>query len=387
MPWTDTDPMTEHHKFILAHQEGLFTMTELCQRFSISRKTGYKWLKRYRKGGLEALRDQSRAPRHSPHRTPEPVRRLLIEARQAHPRWGPRKLLDYLQPRHPEVALPAASTVGDLLKREGLVPNRRKKRRRVHPGASPIKAEAPGQLWSADFKGEFLIGSGAYCYPLTVQDPYSRMLLACQGLPSTAHEGAQAVFERLFRAHGLPQAIRTDNGLPFVSKAICGLSRLSAWWIKLGITCDRIEPGCPQQNGRHERMHRTLKAETTRPPEANFADQQERFEGFQKEYNHVRPHQALGGATPASRYDVSAPCQKMPEHLPAPNYPGHAEVRKVSSAGAIKFKAKPLFVSSVLAGEQVALEETDEGIWSLSFYEVLLGRLDERTFTLHPGRP
>lgn len=386
MPWTDTDPMTERHKFILAHQKGLFTMTELCKRFGISRKTGYKWLRRYREGGVDALRDRSRAPKHCPHRTPEPVRQFVIEARRAHPRWGPLKLLDYLEPRHPDIAFPASSTVGDILKREGLVPDRRrKKRRRAHPGASPIKAEAPGDVWTADFKGEFRLGSGIYCYPITMQDAYSRMLLACRGLPSTAHLSAQTVFERLFREHGLPRAIRTDNGLPFASQAICGLSRMSVWWVKLGIRHDRIEPGCPQQNGRHERMHRTLKAETTRPPEADFSPQQKRFDHFRHEYNDVRPHQALDGATPASCYRPSP--NAMPEHLPKPNYPGHAEVRKVSTAGTIKFKSQPLFISTVLAGEHMALEETDEGIWTLSFYDMLLGRLDERTFTLHSGAP
>ena len=392
MPWTDTDPMSERHKFILAHQKGLFTMTELCQRFHVSRKTGYKWLSRYREGSLEALEDQSRAPRHCPHRTPEPVRRIVLEARQAHPRWGPRKLLDYLRPRHPELAFPAPSTVGDILKREGLVSVRARKRPRpAHPGASPIEATAPGEVWSADFKGEFRLGSGAYCYPLTIQDAHSRYLLACAGQASTAHPGTAGVFSILFRERGLerglPAAIRTDNGSPFASRAICGLSRLSLWWIKLGIRHDRIQPGCPQQNGRHERMHRTLKAETTRPPGDTFAGQQERFERFQNEYNHVRPHQALAGATPASRHAWSA-LRRMPVgRLPDPTYPGHAEVRKVSSAGTIKFKAQPLFVSHVLEGEYVALEETDEGIWSLWFYDVLLGRLDEGTATLHPGVP
>ena len=203
------------------------------------------------------------------------------------------------------------------------------------------------------------------------------MLLACKGLPSTAHEGAQSTFERLFDTHGLPKAIRTDNGSPFASNAICGLSRLSVWWIKLGIGHDRIEPGCPQQNGRHERMHRTLKAETTRPPEPDFLQQQQRFERFKEEYDYVRPHQALGGAVPASKYRPSE--RRFPtDGLPAPQYPGHAEVRKVSSSGTIKFKATPVFISEVLEGERVALEETADGIWSLTFYDVLLGRLDQR---------
>ena len=389
MPWTETDPMTERHKFILAHEEGLFSMTELCERFGISRKTGYKWLNRYREEGVAGLRDRSRAPKHCPHQTPEPTRELVIEAREAHPRWGPRKLLDYLRPRHPEVSFPAPSTVGDILKREGLVDPRRPRRRPTHPGASPIEAEGPGEVWTADFKGEFRLKSGTYCYPLTVQDAYSRMLLACVGLESTAHSGAEKVFRRLFSEHGLPGSIRTDNGAPFASHALCGLSRLSVWWIKLGIEPDRIQPGCPQQNGRHERMHRTLKAETTRPPEATFSDQQDRFDDFQTEYNDVRPHQALEGAVPKSRYAPPSVLlgRKMPAHCPDPQYPGHLEVRKVGASGAVRFKGRWLFVSQVLTAEHVGLEEIDDGVWNLLFGEVLLGRLEERSWTLHPGHP
>lgn len=384
MPWTETDAVTQRHKFILAHQEGLFSMTELCLRFGISRKTGYKWLGRYREEGLDGLRDRSRAPAHSPHRTPEPVCELLVEARRAHPRWGPRKLLDYLRPRHPDVDLPAPSTVGDLLKREGLVEPRRRRRRPTHPGARPLAAEAPGQVWSADFKGEFRLGSGAYCYPLTVQDGYSRYLVACHGLPSTALAGTRAVFERLFHAWGLPERIRTDNGSPFAcTRALAGLSSLSAWWIQLGITPERIEPGCPQQNGQHERMHRTLKAEATRPPGATPPEQQRRFDDFLWEFNEVRPHQSLDGAVPASRF---APCARaMPSRIPSPDYPGHAEVRLVSSQGSIKFKNQVVFVSGSLAGQHVALEETDDGIWEVTFYHVLLARYDERTKRLRDG--
>jgi transposase InsO family protein len=385
MPWTDTDPMTERHKFILAYNEGLFSMTELCARFGISRKSGYKWLDRYQEGGVDALRDRSRAPKHCPHRTPDAIVQLLLEVRTAHPRWGPRKILDYLRPRHPTVDFPAASTAGDILKREGLVEPRRSQRRPAHPGTSPIDAEAPGEVWTADFKGEFLLGSEVYCYPLTVQDAHSRYLLACTALHSTAHDTAEPVFEQLFREHGLPKRIRTDNGSPFASQGLCGLSRLSVRWIKLGIDPDRIQPGCPQQNGRHERMHRTLKAETTRPPEATFAEQQQRFDAFRREYNTIRPHQALGGAVPASRYAPSS--RSMPKRCPDPSYPGHMEVRKVSTAGSIKFNSQALFVSTVLAGEYVALDEVDDGVWSLVFDRVLLGRLDVRTWTLHSGHP
>jgi transposase InsO family protein len=377
--------MTERHKFVLAYQAGLFSMTELCARFSISRKTGYKWLHRYQKGGLEALRDRSRAPHTCPHRTEAATEALLIQTRQAHPRWGPRKLLDYLRRRYPAICFPAASTVGDLLQRAGLVQARPRRRRWPHPGARAIQAEAPGQLWTADFKGEFRLGSGPYCYPLTVQDAYSRYVLACQGLTSTAHPGAQAVFRRLFRAQGLPRALRTDNGAPFATRAMCGLSRLSVWWIKLGIEIQRIEPGAPQQNGRHERMHRTLKAEATRPPAASMRAQQRRFEAFLEEFNTVRPHQALDGAVPASCYAPSP--RRLPARVPGPSYGGHLEVRKVSRAGQISFQGQFVFLSEVLHGERVGLEEVDEGLWSVWFYDRLLARLDAREFTVHPGMP
>lgn len=385
MPWTDTDPMTERHKFVLACEEELFSMTELCDRFGISRKTGYKWLNRYREGGVEALADRSRAPKTFPHRTPEPIREMLIETRKAHPRWGPLKLLHYLRPRHPEADFPAPSTVGDILKREGLVEPRRRKRRRKHPGTSPIEAEAPAEVWTADFKGEFRLGSSQYCYPLTVQDAHSRYLLGCEALKSTAHDGAKPVFEALFEEHGLPKAIRTDNGGPFASRALCGLSRLSVWWIKLGIEPDRIQPGCPQQNGRHERMHRTLKAKTTRPPAQSFPEQQDRFDEFRGEYNEIRPHQSLGGDVPASRYAPSD--RQMPKRSPKPDYPGHTEVRKVSTNAMVKFRNRELFISEVLEGEYVAFEEIDDGVWSLLFHDALLGRLDEHSWTLHPGHP
>ena len=385
MPWTVADTMTQRCQFILEHEKGLFSMTERCQRFNISRKTGYKWVQRHRDGGIDALKDLPRRPRHCPDRTPEAVTKIVIEARQAHPRWRPRKLLDYLRPRYPALDFPAASTVGDLLKRKGLVQARRSRQRHSHPGTNALVAEAPGQVWTADFKGEFRIGSGRYCYPLTIQDAYSRYVLACRGLPSTAHGGAKPVFQRVFERFGLPQVIRTDNGSPFASRAIAGLSRLSLWWIQLGIDHDRIAPGCAQQNGRHERMHRTLKAETTRPPEATFAAQQRRFEAFRAEFNELRPHQALGGGVPSSYF---ARCPRaLPKQVPEPSYAGHCERRRVSSAGAIKFKGQVIFLSETLKGHQVALEEIDEGIWNVLFYHVLLGRLDETRAGLHPGTP
>lgn len=382
MPWMQTDPMNQRTRFVLAYEDGLYSMTELCERFGVSRKTGYKWLHRYRDQGLDGLKEQSRAPHHCPHQTPPDIAELLLETRRSHPRWGPRKLIDYLRPRHREVIWPAASTIGALLKRHGLVEGKRRRRKAKHPGAVSLVTTAPNQVWGADFKGEFRMQNGQYCYPLTITDAHSRYLLACQGLPSTRQQGAFEVFEGLFKEMGLPEAIRTDNGNPFATRALCGLSRLSVWWIKLGISHQRIEPGQPQQNGRHERMHRTLKAETTRPPEREMSAQQRRFDDFRAEFNHERPHEALGGAVPASVYVPSV--RALPAPIPEPAYRGHFEVRWVSKAGTFRFKHRQLFISQALRHEWIALEEVADGVWSVYFYDVLLARLDERDFKLRP---
>lgn len=385
MPWTVTDAMKQRLRFITAYEQGHFSMTELCARFHISRKTGYKWIKRYQTHGFEALKDQSRAPKNCPHRTPRHIEQRLIEVRQAHPRWGPLKIRHYLQGHEPDQAWPAPSTIGDILKRAGLVKQRSPRAKSKHPGTAPLQATAPDQVWTADFKGQFRLGSGRYCYPLTVQEAYSRSLLLCQGLPSTHYQGAKRAFTRLFQQRGLPQAIRTDNGAPFASQALCGLSRLSLWWIKLGIEHQRIRPASPQENGRHERMHRTLKAETARPPAATMQAQQVRFDGFREVFNTIRPHQALAGAVPASRYQARA--RPYPSRIPPPCYAGHLEVRRVSPGGQIRFKGRFVFVTQVLHGERVGLEEVEEGRWSVWFYDVLLGRLDERDGRIYPGAP
>lgn len=382
MPWTYTHPMLERAAFIDAHQRGLYSTAELARRFGISRKTAYKWLARYREGGPEALADRSHAVQAHPHQTPPEIEALLIEARRRHPSWGARKLLLYLQRRHPDMQLPAASTVGVILKRHGLVEPRRRQRKTVHPGSTPLQTSAPGQVWCADFKGQFKTLDGLYCYPLTVTDAHSRYLLLCHGLLSTAQEGVFPCFEHLFREHGLPRAIRTDNGNPFATRALCGLSKLNVWWIKLGIDHQRIEVGRPDQNGRHERMHRTLKAETTRPPERNLKAQQVRFDAFQREFNQERPHEALGGTVPASCYRSSP--RPMPMKLPEPEYPAYYEKRWVSKCGTFRFKHRQLFLSQALPQEWIGLEEVDDGIWSVYFYDRLLARLDERDYKLYP---
>lgn len=380
MPWQETDPMRERVQFIALYQTGLYTMSELCARFGISRKTGYKWVARYEQEGPAGLQERSHAPHHCPHRMVPEIERVLLAAKQMHPSWGARKILPYVARRRPELALPAASTVWALFQREGLCRRRRRRSLYSHPGAVPLQTSAANEVWSADFKGEFRLGNGQECYPLTVCDAHTRYLLGCAGLLSTKQAGAFPVFERLFRQYGLPEAIRTDNGVPFATRAICGLSKLNVWWMKLGIGHQRIEPARPNQNGRHERMHRTLKAEATRPAEKNLAAQQQRFDRFRAEYNEVRPHEALGHCTPAERYQPSG--RRLPKRVPKPEYPAHCTVRYVCNAGTFRFKNHQPFVSLTLAGEPIALEEVEDGVWSIYFCNVLLARLDERTFTL-----
>ena len=381
MPWTQTDPMQERTRFITAYHDGLYSMSELCARFHISRKTGYKWLQRYHQHGLDGLKDLSRTPKTCPHQTTPEVEALLVESRRKHPHWGPRKLRRVLERHHPTVTFPALSTIGAILDRNGLIETKPRRRKAKHPGATPLKTEAPNDVWGTDFKGEFKLLNGQYCYPLTVTDLHSRYILACHALPSTGQEGTIEAFQGLFREYGLPQAVRTDNGNPFATSAIVGLSKLNAWWIKLGIDHQRIEPGEPQQNGRHERMHRTLKAETTRPPERSMAKQQTRFDAFVEEFNQQRPHEALDDEVPASCFHTSA--RALPAVLPAPEYALHWEKRWVSKCGTFRFKCYQPFVSTVLAHEWIALEEVDDGVWSVYFYDVLLARFDERDGRLH----
>lgn len=381
MPWSQTDPMNERVKFVAQSQEGLYSMTELCERFGISRQTGYQLLSRYEKDGLEGLKEKSHAPNRRPHKTSEEIQAVLLEARKAHPRWGPRKILVWLRERRPELALPAASTVGDLFAREGLVQPRPRRRTWSHPGRPTVVVRSANQLWNTDFKGQFRTSDGKLCYPLTVTDTHTRFLLACDGLSSTGHTGAQQVFERIFRTYGVPEAIRSDNGVPFATKAIAGLSRLNVWWTKLGIKHHRTERGHPEQNGSHERMHRTLKDATVWPPAATGQEQQARFDAFQSEFNEERPHEALEMKTPGSLYVASE--RELPERLPAPEYPGHCRVRQVRANGILYFRDRAIFLSEVLIGETVALEEIEDGVWSLYFYDLLLARLDERTFELY----
>jgi putative transposase len=381
MPWSVSTPMSQRLEFVEDAARGLFTMTELCARYAISRRVGYKWVARYAEGGAPALADQRRVATTCPHRLADDVAARLLACRERHPTWGPRKLLAYLTRRQPRVAWPAASTVGALLQRHGVSRPRRRRPQPGHPGRPTTPMDAPNAVWTADFKGQFRTGDGVYCYPLTVVDGASRYLLTCHGLPSVETGGARTVFERLFCERGLPTRIRSDNGVPFATSALARLSALSVWWIKLGITPELIEPSSPQQNGRHERMHRTLKAEATRPPAATARAQQRRFDRFRAEYNEERPHEALGNATPAEHYAPSA--RPYPARLPALDYPGHFEVRYVSRNGGVRWHNAWVNVSHVLAEEYVGLEEVDDGVWSVYFGPVLLGRFDERDGRIH----
>ncbi len=375
----ETNAMDERARFARDCLAGQWSMTELCERYGVTRPTGYKWLARYRAGGEDTLVDRSRAPHHSPHRTAADLEMLVLAARQQYG-WGAKKLLQVLRTRHPDRAWPARSTLHALLERHGLVRKQRRQRRWTHPGAAPVHTEAPNQVWPADFKGQFKTGDGRYCYPLTVTDHFSRTLLACRGLPSVRTACTQPVFRALFREVGLPEAIRTDNGTPFASTGIHGLSALNVWWMQLGIVHQRIVPASPQENGQHERMHRELKRETTRPAAASARAQQRRFDDFRQRYNTERPHEGIGDRTPASLWTASA--RAYPERLTPPCYPAHVEVRRVSTAGTFRLRSRQPFLSQVLRGEDVGLEEVGDGIWNIVYYRTLLGKIDERTLLI-----
>jgi putative transposase len=365
-------------QFVRAYKSGQWTMTELCEHYGVSRPTGYKWLARHREAG-NALTDRSRAPHQCPHRTSGTLEALIVTARLKYG-WGAKKLRQVLRTRYPDRAWPARSTLNAILDRHGLLRKNRRRRPWTHPGAPPVQTHRPNQVWPADFKGEFKTGDGYYCYPLTVTDHFSRRLLVCHGLRSVRAEGTKAVFRALFRDAGLPDAIRTDNGTPFASTGIHGLSPLNVWWMQLGIVHQRITPASPQENGTHERMHRELKRETTRPASASLRAQQRRFDAFRTRYNDERPHEGIGDQTPSSLWTPSP--RPYPERVTAPVYAAPLEVRRVSSAGTFRLHNHQLFLTTVLHGEDIGLEEVADGIWNIVYYSTLLGRIDERTLQI-----
>ena len=371
MPWREVSPVDERLRFVARVEEGE-RITDLCREFGISRKTGHKILKRYREGGLAGLVDQRRAPQRIPHRTPPEIRAKFLEAKRRHPTWGPRKLKAWLERKQPGVVLPAASSMGYWLKREGLVKARRRRRRPSYLSPWELtKPAKPNDVWCADFKGQFKLANGRYCYPLTITDLYSRFLVACIALESTKAEPARWAFSEAFREYGLPAVIRSDNGCPFASTALAGLSSLSAFWLRLGIRAERIEPAHPEQNGQHERMHLTLKEETTRPAGANLLQQQERFDVFREEFNEERPHEALGQRTPASFYSPSE--RACPTKVQELAYPLHDLTRLVSGSGLVSLRQKVFFLTTALAGENVGLREVEDGCWLVSYVSLDLG--------------
>lgn len=380
MSWKVSDPMSERIKFIRLLQSGQRTVAGLCREFGISRKTAYKWSQRFEQNGLEGLKDRPRAPHQMPWETPTEIQELLLAARKKHPTWGPRKLKAWLEDRDDNLELPAPSTIGDLLRREGLV-HRRRRRIKLPIPKSPfgIQIQEPNQEWDVDYKGEFLLGNGNYCYPLTMTDAFSRFLLRVRALEGTSVSGTRPVFEEAFREFGLPWSIRSDNGSPFASHGLGRLTSLSVWWIKLGIRPVRGRPHHPQDNGRHERMHRTLKAETTRPPAAESRGQQRRFDGFRKEYNQERPHEALGQRPPARIYNGSS--RPYPNRIPEVEYPGYYQVREVGPGGVFSWHSRKIFVSHSLIGERLGMQEIEDGLWKVWFADMELGVFDEVEWT------
>jgi len=374
MPFKESSVMDERMRFILEQEGGLDTMTDLCEAYSIARETGYYWLRRYREGGVAALEDRRRAPRQHPNQTPEKIQEAVLALRRAHMSWGPRKLKRVLWEKEPRREWPASSTIGAMLAREGLtVP--RKKRRRVPPYTEPFAgAEAPNRVWCADFKGWFRTRDGERIDPLTITDACSRYLLRCQRVQKTDGERVRAVFESAFRQCGLPGAIRTDNGAPFASQAVAGLSRLAVWWMKLGIVPERIAAGHPEQNGRHERMHRTLKQETASPPSADARAQQRSFDRFRREYNEERPHEALAMETPSAIYRPSA--REYPARVPEPEYGSAFQVRRVAEHGQFRWKCGKVFLSDTLAGEPIGLLPIDERFYAVYFAAFPIARFD-----------
>jgi putative transposase len=369
--------MDVRQAFVADARREALSMTALCATYGISRKTGYKWVARADAGGVAALEDRSRRPHGTPHAVSPEVVAAVVAARQRWPLWGATKVRQWLARQQPAVAWPSRATLHRLWQQAGLVRARRARPRGTPwPTHTRTEAVAAHDVWTIDFKGSFLLRNGQRCHPLTVRDLASRYLLTCAALPVEATAPVRTHLTRAFAAHGLPRVIRSDNGTPFVGTGLAGLSQLAVWWVRLGIAVERIPPRCPQANGSHERFHRDLKAPTTRPPSATWHGQQCRFTRFRRTYNQERPHAALAGAVPADGYTTSP--RPLPRRLPAVAYPGHWEVRRVSSDGCISWRGTPAFVSTALTGEALAFEEVDDGLWTVHLGTVPLARWLER---------
>jgi putative transposase len=373
MPWRECCKMDERLRFVARLLEGE-KMAVLCRQFDISRKTGYKLFERYKSCGVEGLTDRSRRPYRHANQLPFQTEALIVRLRKEHPTWGAPKIREKLRRQHDDIHLPAISTVHAVLDRHGLVSSHRRRRHKAE-GTALSRPTAANDLWCADYKGEFMLADRRYCYPLTVTDFASRYLLCCEGLESTKEKYAFGVFERAFKEFGLPRAIRTDNGVPFASpNAFFCLSRLSVWWLRLGIRLERIRPAHPQQNGRHERMHLTLKKEATKPAAKNFLQQQAKFDHFIEYYNHERPHQAIGMKYPGELYQ---PSMRAYTGLSDLEYPFHDRTITVTTCGRICIARRKINLSQVFAGQNVGIKEVAEKIWLVTFMHYDLGFFDE----------
>lgn len=381
MPWKECSVMDERMRFVIRLKDGE-SMASLCREFGISRKTGYKILERYEECGLEGLSDRSRRPIRYANQLPPQVESAIVAAKREKPHWGARKIREKLLRNLPhDIKVPARSTIHTVLDKHGLVARTRRSRTKAE-GTPLSEGLSPNDLWCTDFKGEFQLGNGSYCFPLTVTDYASRYLLLCEALESTKEVPAFTVFERLFRERGLPHAIRSDNGVPFASpNGLFNLSKLSVWWLRLGISIERIKPGHPQQNGRHERMHLTLKKEATRPAATNILQQQVKFDAFIDEFNNERPHEALQMKCPS---EVYSPATRSYEGIPEPHYPFHDRTVMVTNCGRLCLYRKKINLTTCLAGQAVGVKEVDDGIWLVSFMQYDLGYVDLEEKTLQP---
>lgn len=380
MGWKKCSVMDERIKFVARVLEGE-SMSDLCREFGIARKTGYKIYNRYKQCGLEALSDRSKRPVKFGNQLPLQVETTILKIKSDKPTWGARKLRERLIRKYPDIKPPAISTIHAVLDRNGLVVPQVRRRHKA-TGTQLSTADSPNDLWCADYKGEFMLGNKKYCYPLTITDQVSRYIIACEALESTKEKYAFTIFERAFKEFGLPSTIRTDNGVPFASPhSLFNLSRLSVWWLRLGIAIERIEPGCPQQNGRHERMHLTLKNETTRPAALTLLSQQEKFDAFLDEFNKERPHEALNMRYPS---EVYAPSRKEYSGLPPLEYPMHDKVVNVTFCGRICIEKKKINLSRVFAGHAVGLKQISDESWLVSFSDYDLGYFDTESSNFEP---
>jgi len=382
MPWKETCAMDQKIQMIGDYISQEYTITGLSQMYEVSRKTIYKWIERYQLEGYSGLTEKSKAPRSHHNATPVEVAMEIVATKLRYQKWGPKKIIAWLEGHHPGERWPAVSTAGDILKREGLVITRKRKHK-TPPYTKPFnECTRPNAVWSADFKGQFRTGDGKLCYPLTISDNYSRYLLLCRGLNHPTYGEAKPWFEKVFQEYGLPEAIRTDNGAPFASVGLGGLSRLSVWFIKLGIRPERIEVGHPEQNGRHERMHRSLKEATVSPAKRDIEEQQRAFDGFAQEYNDERPHEAVDMKTPASLYRRSL--RPYPARIPEVAYHGDFVARHIRYNGEIRWNGELIYVSEALAGEPVALRQKGEYLWEIRFSSYPLGILNALTRKVMP---